>query len=355
MRTDDFDYELAPERIAQQPLARRSDARLLVLRRETGAVAHHRVKDLPSLLRHGDLLVVNDSRVLPARLFARRAGGGRVELLLLRPVRDGEVAGAAAGDWLALAKPARKLRVGEEVALSPGGAGAGPAPRVRIVAHLGEGQVAVRFPAVPGGLGQVLAGFGQMPLPPYIHAPLQDPERYQTVYARVDGSVAAPTAGLHFTPELLGELAGMGVERASITLHVGLGTFRPVTTAVASEHRMHAEWCEVPPETAAAIRRTREAGGRVLAVGTTAVRTLESRADGTGGVYPGSGWTDLFILPGRRFAVVDALLTNFHLPRSTLLMLVSAFGGRQAVLSAYREAVRLEYRFFSFGDAMLLL
>ena len=357
MRTADFDYELPSERIAQRPLASRSDARLLVLRRDTGAVSHHHIRDLPALLAPGDLQVVNDSRVLPARLFAHRASGGRVELLLLRPaLPEDDWGGALPGDWLALARPARRLHVGEEVALTAQHRLDAPAPRVRVLAHVGEGQIVVRFPdRSPGGLGRILAGYGQMPLPPYIHDRLEDPERYQTVFARVEGSVAAPTAGLHFTPELLRELEATGIERAALTLHVGLGTFRPVSTDVPQQHHMHSEWCEIPPETAEAVARARAAGGRVLAVGTTAVRTLESRADGRGGVRAGTGWTDLFILPGWRFGVVDAMLTNFHLPRSTLLMLVCAFAGREAVLAAYREAVRLAYRFFSFGDAMLLL
>ncbi len=355
MRTDDFDYDLPPDRIAQEPLARRTDARLLVLRRDTGAVSHHTVADLPKLLSSGDLLVVNDSRVLPARLFARRPSGGRVELLLLRPAQAADAGAVRDGDWLALAKPARRLTIGATLRLvSVDGTADGPA--VTVQAHLGEGQVVLRFPGVSSaGFSGMLADFGQVPLPPYIRRRLDDPERYQTVYARAEGSVAAPTAGLHFTPELLAELGAAGVERTAVTLHVGLGTFRPVVADRPEEHRMHAEWCDVQADVAAAIARTRGRGGRVVAVGTTAVRTLESRADGDGGVHSGSAWTDLYILPGWSFRVVDALLTNFHLPRSTLLMLVCAFAGRDAVLAAYREAVRQGYRFFSFGDAMLIL
>jgi S-adenosylmethionine:tRNA ribosyltransferase-isomerase len=356
LRTEDFDYELPSELIAQAPLPRRSDARLLVLERRSGAVSHHRVADLPRLLRPGDLLVVNDSRVLPARLRVRRPTGGRAEVLLLHPAAGDPAQAGSALEWVALARPARRLRPGEFLLpLGPDGTPAPTAVGVRIVEHLGEGQVAVRLEGVaPHEVAGLLERYGQVPLPPYIRAPLQDPERYQTVYARVPGSAAAPTAGLHFTPELLAELEAAGIERAAVTLHVGLGTFRPVTADDPARHRMHAEWCCVPPETAEAVARARRRGGRVVAVGTTVVRTLESRATEDGGVRAGSGWTDLYILPGWRFRAVDALLTNFHLPRSTLLMLVCAFAGRQPVLAAYREAVRLRYRFFSFGDAMLV-
>jgi S-adenosylmethionine:tRNA ribosyltransferase-isomerase len=357
VRTADFDYELPPERIAQTPLPRRSDARLLVLRRATGAIAHHTVADLPGLLAPGDLLVVNDTRVLPARLFARRQSGGRVEVLLLHPAA-GAPGPAAATAWLALVRPARRLRPGERLRLTaPDPAGADPAaPTVRIGALLGEGRAEIAFEDVAAaGVPGVLARYGEVPLPPYIHERLRDPERYQTVYARAEGSAAAPTAGLHFTPELLAALEARGVARASVTLHVGLGTFRPVTAERPEDHTLHAEWCEIGAEAAEAVRAARRRGGRVVAVGTTAVRTLESRAADGGAVAAGNGWTDLYILPGRRFRVVDALFTNFHLPRSTLLMLVAAFGGRETVLAAYAQAVRAGYRFFSFGDAMLIL
>jgi len=368
MQTSDFDYDLPGELIAQTPPPRRSDARLLVLRRGSGDVGHHTIGDLPALVSPGDLVVVNDTRVLPARLFARRETGGRAEVLLLHPVGDpgpGDGVPVPGAAWSALVRPARRIRSGEEMRLllpdgpaADGGAvvaGDG-GPVVRLLRHLGEGEAEVRLEgAGAGDVPSLLRRFGRMPLPPYIHRRLDDAERYQTVFARQEGSAAAPTAGLHFTPELLGSLARAGVGRAALTLHVGLGTFRPVAAARPEDHRLHSEWFRVGTEAAAAVAATRSRGGRVLAVGTTVVRTLETQAGEGRLVRPGSGWTDLFILPGRPFRVVDALLTNFHLPRSTLLMLVCAFGGREAVLAAYREAVRLRYRFFSFGDAMLIL
>jgi len=355
VRTADFDYELPPGSIAQAPPPRRSDARLLVLRRQGGGLEHRRFTDLPDLLAPGDLVVVNDTRVLPARLQARRPTGGRVELLLLHP-RDPAAEPTAAAEWVALARPARRVRLGQVLPLvEPGGTTPGDAA-AEVVGLLGEGRVELVLRGVPAeGALALLRRFGQVPLPPYIHRSLPDPERYQTVYARAAGSAAAPTAGLHFTAEVLAALQARGVQRTSVTLHVGLGTFRPVLAERAEEHRMHAEWCEVRPAAAEALARARARGGRVLAVGTTAVRTLESRVEPDGSVRPGSGWTDLYILPGRAFRAVDALLTNFHLPRSTLLMLVAAFGGREPVLAAYAEAVRSGYRFFSFGDAMLVL
>lgn len=354
MRTSDFSYDLPPALIAQEPLADRAAARLLVLNRSDGSIRHLGVRDLPDLLDPGDLLVLNDTRVLPARLFGRRASGGKVEFLLLRRLEPGE--GGDAALWMALARPARRLASGEAVRLLPRGAD-GPepdSPSVRVLRHVGDGQVEVRLEGTRAGSG-LLEAYGQVPLPPYIRTRLDDPERYQTVYARREGAVAAPTAGLHFTPELFAALDARGINRASVTLHVGLGTFRPVSEEDPSAHRMHAEWFELSPETVARIATTRARGGRVVAVGTTVVRVLESRADAEGCLRPGSGWTELYVLPGWRFRAVDALWTNFHLPRSTLLMLVSAFGGRDAILEAYRQAVAAGYRFFSFGDAMLIL
>lgn len=355
MRTADFDYELPPERIAQEPVSPRDAARLLVHRLGADETRHLRVRDLAELLAPGDLLVLNDTRVLAARLFVQRPSGARVELLFLEPVGE-------AGAWRAMARPARKLRAGEELRLEDGtlvlravrrlvDEGGRPGPEW-IVAPL------------PGGceIPELLERAGRVPLPPYIHrADDLDPrdeldrERYQTVYAREPGAVAAPTAGLHLTEELLARLAERGVERATVTLHVGPGTFRPVETEHMEEHRMHAERFHLPEETCAAVARCRARGGRVVCVGTTTVRVLESRASEDGALAPGSGSTDLFLLPGHRFRCVDALLTNFHLPRSTLLALVCAFGGTERVLALYREAVERGYRFYSYGDAMLLL
>lgn len=352
MRTADFDYDLPQELIAQAPAERRSDARLLVLRRGVG-VSHHHIRDLPTLLAPGDLMVVNDTRVIPARLDARRASGGRAEVLLLHPSHRAPGEPVGVSDWSALLRPARRIAPGEVLSLAGEPA---DGARIRVLRHLGEGEAEIRFEGIAAeGVLPLVHRLGAVPLPPYIRAPLGDAERYQTVYARAEGSAAAPTAGLHFTPELLREMELAGVRRADLTLHVGLGTFRPVSAERPEDHALHSEWFELPPETARAVAETRSAGARVLAVGTTVVRTLETQAEPDRTVRPGSGWTELFILPGRPFAVVDALLTNFHLPRSTLLMLVCAFGGQEAVLSAYREAVALRYRFFSFGDAMLIL
>ena len=362
MQTSDFEYTLPEELIAQTPPPRRSDARLLVLRRCGGGVSHHSIGELPQLLSGGDLAVFNDTRVLPARLFGRRLSGGRVELLLLHPLDGPRLASARGPVWRALVRPARRVRPDEALCLVPPEGGTGeqipgePVRMVRLLRHLGAGEAEVCFEG-PGtaDVPALLRHLGQMPLPPYIRTRLRDAERYQTVFARQEGSAAAPTAGLHFTPELLEALDRAGVHRACVTLHVGLGTFRPVAVDRLADHRLHAEWFGLGADTARAVAEARARGGRVLAVGTTVVRTLETQA-GTGGlVQPGSGWTDLFILPGRKFRVVDALLTNFHLPRSTLLMLVCAFAGREAVLAAYREAVRQRYRFFSFGGAMIIL
>ena len=339
MKTSDFNYDLPPERIAQVPVEPRHASRLLVMNRADQQLTHTTFWNIADYLKSGDVLVVNQTRVIPARLHARKATGGRVELLLLRQIEPGV--------WEALVG-GKKMSVGSKVVVENG-------PEVTIDQVLEGSRRVVRFsePIEP-----YLPNAGEMPLPPYIHERLIDPERYQTVYSKVTGSAAAPTAGLHFTPELMSRLTQMGVEFAFVTLHVGLDTFAPVTEENAEEHIIHTEWCEVTPETAAVINRAKQENRRVIAVGTTSVRTVESAARHA---HPGqvigemSGPTDLFILPGYQFKVVDAMVTNFHLPKSSLLMLVSAFADRNCVLSAYQEAVRLEYRFYSFGDAMLIL
>lgn len=339
MKTSDFDYTLPPERIAQTPLEPRHASRLLVLDRSKPDLDHSTFWNVGDYLRHGDLLVINQTRVIPARVFAHKSSGGKVELLLLRRID--------LTTWEALVG-GKKVQEGTKLALIDG-------PDAIITAELDGPRRLVRF-SEP--VEAYLASAGQMPLPPYIHERLENPERYQTVYARDTGSAAAPTAGLHFTPELMSHLDSRGVKFARVTLHVGLDTFAPVTEDDPQEHKIHTEWCEVTPETAEHINRTKQAGGRVIAVGTTSVRTLESAAkvSPTGKhVGPYTGPTDLFILPGFEFKVVDAMITNFHLPKSTLLMLVSAFASRERMLAAYAEAVRLEYRFYSFGDAMLIL
>lgn len=331
MLTRDFDYELPEERIAQEP-APRGDSRLLVLDAE-GPDRHRRVRDLPRLLRPGDLLVLNDTRVIPARLHGRR-GEGKMEILLVE-----KLGGIEGVEWEALVRPGRRARPGTEIAFEGLSA---------LVVDKREGRYRLRFsePVEPH-----LDRLGHIPLPPYIHRPDQaaDRDRYQTVFARNPGAIAAPTAGLHFSEGLLEEIAAAGIGFARVTLHVGIGTFKPVSAERVEDHRMDRERYEVGEETAEAIRRTRESGGRIVAVGTTVVRTLESSKG-----IAGSGSTELFITPGFRFRVVDVLLTNFHLPRSTLLMLVSAFAGRERVLAAYEEAIREGYRFYSYGDAMLV-
>jgi S-adenosylmethionine:tRNA ribosyltransferase-isomerase len=339
MKTSDFDYYLPPERIAQTPVEPRHSSRLLVLNREKDTLEHATFWDIGNYLKSGDLLVINQTRVIPARLYAHKATGGKVEILLLRRVND--------DIWEALVG-GKKLLAGQRVQVDNG-------PQVEVVEVLEGSHRMVRF-AQP--IEPFLPNVGQVPLPPYIHTPLSDPERYQTVYAKDTGSAAAPTAGLHFTPELMAKLEGMGIQFARITLHVGLDTFAPVTEDDPQEHHIHTEWCEVLPSVAEQINVAHRNGGRVVAVGTTCVRTLESAArlaKGNDGVAPFSGPTDLFILPGFKFRAVDAMVTNFHLPKSTLLMLVSAFAGRERMLATYQEAVRLQYRFYSFGDAMLLL
>ena len=338
MKTSDFDYDLPIERIAQTPVEPRHASRLLVLQRDKPALEHTTFWNVADYLLPGDLLVINQTRVIPARIFGKKATGGKVELLLLRRVD--------LTSWEALVG-GKKVRAGTRVTLDSG-------PEAEVVAEMEGSRRLVQF-AEP--VEMYLSVAGQMPLPPYIHERLADPERYQTVYARESGSAAAPTAGLHFTPELMTRLEGNGVQFARVTLHVGLDTFAPVTEDDPLEHKIHTEWCELSAETATQINRAKKQGGRVIAVGTTSVRTLESaaRAAVTGdavGAY--SGPTDLFILPGYRFRVVDAMITNFHLPKSTLLMLVSAFAGRERILAAYAEAISLNYRFFSFGDAMFI-
>ena len=343
-----FDYDLPPELIAQEPLPERDASRLLVLDRVTGAVRHRAFRDLPDLLHPGDLLVVNRSRVFPARLLGRRAHGGAAEVLLVRAHDDD------GGLWDALVRPGRRLRPGDriEVAEDLG---------VRIEERQGGAEETgplrtVRLLARGGDVTAALERHGHVPLPPYIRRPdvPADRERYQTVYAREAGSVAAPTAGLHFTPALLEALRGRGIEHAEVVLHVGPGTFRPVEVENVTDHRVDPESFVIPPETAEAVARTRARGGRVLAVGTTATRALETAAN-ENAPRPGAGETALVIVPGHRFRVVDGLVTNFHLPRSSLLLLVAAFAGRERVLAAYGEAVRERYRFYSYGDAMLIL
>jgi S-adenosylmethionine:tRNA ribosyltransferase-isomerase len=354
MRLDELDYELPPDRIARTPSEPRDRARLLVLDRATGRMRHLRFRHLAALLSPGDCVVVNDTRVLPARFHVRRRTGGVVEGLFLQAEPD--------GSWRVLLKGAARLDPGETLDFPP--AVGRPDRRLTLGDRLDGGQWLVRCDP-PGHPAEVLADRGETPLPPYIvkarkddHAPEaddRDPERYQTVYADRPGAVAAPTAGLHFTPEVLDELADAGVSLHKVTLHVGLGTFAPVKSDDLSAHRLHAEPFELSPQTAEAVNRTRSAGGRVVAVGTTTVRVLESRADETGRLHPGSGATDLMITPGRPWRVVTGLVTNFHLPRTTLLALVFAFAGRDNTLSAYAEAVRRGYRFYSYGDAMLVL
>lgn len=347
MEVSQFDYYLPEELIAQTPVEPRDAARLFVLHRETGEMEHRIFRDLVAYLRRGDVLVMNDTRVIPARLRGEKRGsGGKVEVLLLHPVSGkGDDQGELI--WKAMVKPGRRLSVGTVIDFPQG-------LWAEVIARTPSGERVLRFQA-PGSFLEVLEKVGEVPLPPYIHEPLKDPERYQTVYAEKKGSAAAPTAGLHFTPRLLAELEAMGVQLARVTLHVGPGTFQPVRVARVEDHVMHTEYYQVSPETAMVINKARQAGGRIVAVGTTSVRTLETVATPDGVIEPKEGWTELFIYPGYRFKGVDALITNFHLPKSTLLMLVSAFAGYELIMQAYREAVARRYRFFSFGDAMLIL
>ena len=340
MKTHDFYFDLPPELIAQTPLERRDGSRLLVLDKSTGAVEHRHFYDLPEYLHPGDCLILNNSRVLPARLLGHRLpGGGACEILLLIDRGDNV--------WECLARPGKKLRKGARVSFGDGELTA------EIAEELPDGNRLVRF-EYEGIFLEVLERLGKMPLPPYIKEELQDQERYQTVYSKVNGSAAAPTAGLHFTPELLERVQTMGVKVGYVTLHVGLGTFRPVKEEEITDHAMHSEYCVIPQETAELINETRKNGGRVICVGTTSCRTLESHAAEDGTMTASAGWTDIFIYPGYRFKVTDALITNFHLPESTLIMLVSALAGREHILNAYRQAVEERYRFFSFGDAMFI-
>jgi len=340
MRLSDFDYALPRHLIAQAPARPRDSARLLVFFKETGAMAHRIFRDLPEYLRPGDVLVLNDTKVLPVRLRARRATGGEVEVLLLRP-RSGPV-------WDALLKPGRRVREGERLVFAPGVLEGRAGPRT----STGIRAIALEH---GGDLRPILERIGEMPVPPYIERRLDDPNDYQTVYAEKEGAVAAPTAGLHFTPALLEAMRRRGVGVAFLTLHVGLGTFRAVETENISAHRMEPECYEIGTDAAKAVNDTRARGGRIVVIGTTGVRTLESAVGDDERVQAGSGRTDLFITPGFRFRVTDALVTNFHLPRTTLLMLVSAFAGRERILAVYEEAIRNEYRFCSFGDARLIL
>ncbi len=340
MRLADFDYTLPPERIAQRPVSPRDSSRLLVLERATGRIAHRAFNQIGEYLRPGDVLVVNDTRVIPARLRGRRVGtGGAIELLLLRPGADGV--------WEALVRHGRRLKEGALVDIGRGAA------TVEIGERLPDGRRMVRLQG--GEMLDVLHRVGETPLPPYIRTSSGDPAikaAYQTVYARVEGAVAAPTAGLHFTPELLDRIRAQGVDVVTLTLHIGLGTFQPVTVENVHDHKMEVEHYTITPEAADAITTRR---GRLVAVGTTTVRALETAVGADGRVRASSGWTDLYIIPGFTFCAVQSLVTNFHLPRTTLLMLVSAFAGREVILAAYEEAVRERYRFYSFGDAMLIL
>ena len=342
MKTGDFDYDLPPDLIAQTPAEPRDSSRLMVIDRAAGSIEHRTFRDLPHFLREGDVAVFNDSRVFPARLYGTTASGGRVELLLLRRIEPGV--------WRTLVRPGRRMREGAAFVVASAGREVGG----EVLGVREDGSRTVRL-ADDGRLDEI----GVVPLPPYVREPLADSERYQTVYSRVAGSVAAPTAGLHFTPALLDRLRDRGVELAFVTLHVGWDSFRPVSAEDVADHHMHAEQWVLDQGAAAAISAARRDGQRVVCVGTTAVRLLEQAAavtaPGGDAVAPGSGWASLFIYPGYRFRMIDALVTNFHLPRSTLLMLTSAFAGRDLVLRAYAEAVRERYRFYSFGDAMLIV
>lgn len=340
MKLSDFDYPLPQERIAQTPLEPRDSSRMLVLNRQDGKLSHTVFSSISEFLDPGDLLVINRTRVLAARVFATKVEtGGKVELLLLNRREPASWESLVGGKRV---KPGTRLAVSDDL-------------QAEVIADLGGPRRLVRFDRP---IGDELDQIGQMPLPPYIHERLKDPERYQTVYSQETGSAAAPTAGLHFTPRLMDELKQAGIGLAEVTLHVGLDTFAPVTEEDVTEHQIHTEWCQLSPETAELINQTRQAGGRIIAVGTTSVRTLESaavRSEIPGEVVPFEGHTDLFILPGYQFNVVDTMITNFHLPKSTLLMLVSAFTNREMILDAYQVALDEEYRFFSFGDAMLII
>ncbi|MDD6831074.1 MAG: tRNA preQ1(34) S-adenosylmethionine ribosyltransferase-isomerase QueA [Firmicutes bacterium] len=339
MNKSDFDFYLPEELIAQTPLEKRDTSRLLHLDKQTGEIEHKHFYDIKQYLHEGDCLVLNDSRVLPARLIGARPTGGTVELVLLKDLGDNR--------WECLSRPGRKTKPGQELVF-----GNGELTAVVEEVTLGGNRI-VKF-SYEGIFLEILERLGKMPLPPYIKEELQDSERYQTVYSKELGSAAAPTAGLHFTKELLAEIADMGVKICYVTLHVGLGTFRPVKADKIEDHEMHSEFCIVPEETAETVNAVKRAGGRVIAVGTTSCRTLESFTTEDGTLQATSGWTNIFIYPGYKFKCVDALITNFHLPESTLIMLVSALAGRENILKAYNTAVKERYRFFSFGDAMMI-
>ncbi|CCO07226.1 tRNA preQ1(34) S-adenosylmethionine ribosyltransferase-isomerase QueA [Desulforamulus hydrothermalis] len=341
MKLIDFDYHLPEQLIAQEPLEKRDQSRLMVVHRDNRPLEHKVFRDLVEYLRPGDVLVMNESKVLPARIYGTKTStGAKIEVLLLRQIAERR--------WEALVKPGKKARVGDMLDFGEG------SMTGSILDHTEAGGRIIEFSHREPFL-QVLERLGTMPLPPYIKKPLADRQRYQTVYARQEGSAAAPTAGLHFTHELLDEIRSMGVKTVTVLLHVGLGTFRPVQTEDIEQHVMHSEYYEIAPQAAEEINKAKEQGGRVIAVGTTSVRTLETAGNAKGLVLPGSGMTDIFIYPGYKFKIIDGLITNFHLPKSTLLMLVSALAGREKILAAYRTAVQEKYRFFSFGDAMLII
>lgn len=341
MKRTDFYYELPEELIAQDPLEDRSSSRLLVLNRKSGAVSHHVFREITEYLKEGDCLVINDTKVIPARLIGSKIGtGARIEVLLLKRKEN--------NIWETLVKPGKKMKAGAKISFGDG------LLTGEVIDIVEEGNRLIRF-SFEGIFEEILDQLGQMPLPPYITHQLQDKNRYQTVYAKHTGSAAAPTAGLHFTPELLRAIEKRGIEIAKVTLHVGLGTFRPVKVDEITDHHMHSEFYQIDEEAAKKINRVKATGNRVICVGTTSCRTIESAADESGHLKAKSGWTNIFIYPGYEFRALDGLITNFHLPESTLIMLVSALAGRENVLAAYEEAVKERYRFFSFGDAMLVI
>ena len=341
MKTADFYYDLPQELIAQDPLEDRSSSRLMILNKQTGKTEHHVFREIINYLNPGDCLVLNNTKVIPARLYGSKAGtNAKIEVLLLKRKEN--------NIWETLVKPGKKCRVGTEISFGDG------LLTGKVVDVVEEGNRLIRF-QYEGVFEEILDQLGQMPLPPYITHQLKDRNRYQTVYAKYDGSAAAPTAGLHFTPQLLESIREKGIKIAEVTLHVGLGTFRPVKVEDVTQHHMHSEFYMIEEDQAKLINETRKNGGRIISVGTTSCRTLESASDEQGILHAGSGWTDIFIYPGYRFKMIDALITNFHLPESTLLMLVSALAGKEHIMAAYEEAVRERYRFFSFGDAMFIL
>ncbi len=340
LKKEDFFFNLPEDQIAQDPLEDRSSSRLLVLNKNTGETSHHVFREIPDFLKPGDCLVINDTKVIPARLIGEKEStGGKVEVLLLKR-KENDI-------WETLVKPGKKMKPGARVSFGGG------LLKGQVVDVVDEGNRLIQF-EYQGIFEEILDQLGQMPLPPYITHQLEDKNRYQTVYAKHSGSAAAPTAGLHFTPELLEKIKEMGVEIAHVTLHVGLGTFRPVKVENILEHHMHSEFYRIEASEAEKINRAKDSGHRVICVGTTSCRTIESAADETGHLKESSGWTEIFIYPGYQFKILDCLITNFHLPESTLIMLVSALAGREHVLSAYEEAVEKGYRFFSFGDAMFI-